>query len=152
MLNGLNFFEKHSQPHGRSFLGSGKNAMFLVRRDEDIIAGFQTPNRPFALKLQCRLTAKQNHPFGFRLVVPKVLRTRLPGGNDPFDTNVFRLEKGIDQFLRQGGRQIMEQILLDSPDRVFALENKGGKRSLRPRQSAKQAPSLITERYLLAIH
>ena len=75
------------------------DAVFQVRRNQNIVAGRQNSDLGFAFKTKARRSGQDNNPFGPRLIVPEPWRTSLAQGDDPFDLQIGRVKEEGRQFL-----------------------------------------------------
>jgi hypothetical protein len=68
-----------------------------MRFDFDDVAGGEHARRGFVGKAQPRGAGQQQHPFGFRLVVPEAGRARLAEGDDALDPQPGAREQRVDR-------------------------------------------------------
>ena len=81
----LLFLDEYCQQYRRRF-GRGGNAMFLERRDENVITHSHLPQADFTVKINRRRTAKEDQPFAFVVIAP----VSVVGQNNVFNADMAR--------------------------------------------------------------
>lgn len=67
-----------------------------------------------ALKEKLCFALQNDHPLGFFLIVPLALRRSVDCGDDPLDADIVDLGKNFDQFLRECGRMVSDEVVRES--------------------------------------
>ena len=101
--------EMDRQPDGGLVRRRPLHAVPVVGGNEQIVARFQV--RDMVLKLQPRRSAQQDDPLVLILVVPKIFRAAVSGGNDLLDTDVSRLCQDLDQFFGKVAGEVRQEVV-----------------------------------------
>jgi hypothetical protein len=103
----------------KSFLACARDRVPHVTRDRQIITGFQLHGST-CLEIQSGMTAKHNHPFVLRLIVPEIWRATVGVRHDALDVRRAGLKKPKKIFRTNLLRQIGKNIFyLDEHNQPF---------------------------------
>jgi len=83
--------------------------MPAMRRDVDETAWLHVNRLVIALEQKFGFALQDDNPFAFLLIAPKPIGTGVPGGDDPFDADVFLIGENFVQFLGKISRDVVEE-------------------------------------------
>ena len=95
--------KEHRQPDGRGVGRGGRDAVFLVSGNEEVVAGGE--GEGVGLEFKGGVAVEEKEPFVFGLVVPEARRTGVAGGDDMLNADVSRCGERFGEF---GGKRFGE--------------------------------------------